>query len=65
MLMKYHRVSKDGKYSVEGDEKISYATMLVTRSAITSMVFRTYSKVVTIITRYSLLRRQFKDSKGI
>ena len=64
MLMKYHIVSKEGKYSVQGDEKISYATMLMTRSSITYMVFSSYSKIVTIITRYSLLRRQFRDNKG-
>ena len=62
--MKYHIVSKEGKYSVQGDEKISYATMLMTRSSITYMVFSSYSKIVTIITRYSLLRRQFRDNKG-
>ena len=28
------------------------------------MVFSYYSKIVTIITRYSILRRQFKDNKG-
>ena len=64
MLMKYHVVSKEGKYSLQGNEKISYATMLVTRSGINNIVTTLYSKIVTIITRYSLLRRQFKDSKG-
>ena len=64
MLMKYHVVSKEGKYSLQGDEKISYATMLVTRSELTRLVGSMYSKIVTIITRYSLLRRQFKDNKG-
>ena len=38
MLMKYHVVSKEGKYSLQGDEKISYATMLLTRSAINNVV---------------------------
>ena len=64
MLMKFHVVSKEGKYSLQGDEKISYATMLVTRSGLTRLVGSMYSKIVTIITRYSLLRKQFKDEKG-
>ena len=64
MLMKYHVVSKEGKYSLQGNERISYATMLVTRSGINNIVFSLYSKIITIITRYSLLRRQFKDNKG-
>ena len=63
MLMKFHVVSKEGKYSLQGDEKISYATMLMTRATITEMIFSMYSKIVTIATRYSVLRRQFKNSK--
>lgn len=61
MLMKYHVVSKDGSYSKQGNEKISYATMLMTRSNINHIVTSQYAKIVTIATRYSLLRKQFKD----
>ena len=64
MLMKYHVVSKEGKYSIQGDEKISYATMLLTRSGINGVVVSQFSKITTIITRYSLLRKQFKNAKG-
>lgn len=64
MLMKYHVVSSEGNYSVQGDEKIAYATMLLTRSNITKILANTISKIVTIATRYSLLRRQFKDGRG-
>lgn len=38
--------------------------MLVTRSGINNIVFGLYSKIITIATRYSLLRTQFKDNKG-
>ena len=62
--MKYHVVSKEGKYSLQGNEKISYATMLITRSAIVKTVTLQYAKIVAIATRYSLLRKQFKDTKG-
>ena len=61
MLMKYHVVSKEGKYSLQGDEKISYATMLMTRAAITDITTRQLAKIATIATRYSLLRKQFKN----
>jgi acyl-CoA oxidase len=65
MLMKYHKVSKDGTYTVSGNEKISYATMLVIRSTIPFISFVKTSKAITILTRYSLSRRQFKDNKGV
>lgn len=64
MLMKYHVVSKEGVYSLQGDEKISYATMLLTRSNINVVASQKYSKIITIATRYSLLRKQFKNNKG-
>ena len=64
MLMKYQSVSKEGKYKVIGDEKITYATMLKIRSMIPHAVFYNCSKAITIAVRYSLARRQFKDSHG-
>jgi len=62
MLMKYHVVSKEGQYSLRGDEKISYATMLLTRSGLTEASFYFISKGTTISVRYSLVRHQFKNS---
>lgn len=38
--------------------------MLKTRSFIPTAVFFSLSKAATIIVRYSLYRRQFKDNKG-
>ena len=64
MLMKYSKVSASGEYSRQGNEKISYATMLIIRSLIPAIVFYGISKAVTITTRYSLVRTQFKDSTG-
>lgn len=63
--MKYHHVSKEGEYSLKGDEKISYATMLITRSNITKILANCITKVCTIVTRYSISRTQFKNSKGV
>ncbi len=65
MLMKYHYVSKEGVYSKKGSDKISYATMLRIRAIIPKATFCFMSKAVTILTRYSLARRQFKDNKGV
>lgn len=62
--MKYHKVSKKGDYELRGDEKVSYATMLMVRAALPSIAFDQLSKTVTIITRYSLVRSQFKDKSG-
>ena len=64
MLMKFNTVSKEGVYALQGDQKISYATMLMTRSAINTVISKQYSKIITIITRYSLLRKQFRNEKG-
>jgi alkylation response protein AidB-like acyl-CoA dehydrogenase len=64
MLMKFHKVSPDGAYSKEGDEKITYATMLKIRAIIPKSVFFGISKGAVILTRFSLSRKQFKDNKG-
>lgn len=64
MLMKYHKVTKEGKYSISGNEKVTYATMLMIRSAIPYLTYAKTSKAALILTRYSLFRKQFKDNKG-
>jgi len=38
--------------------------MLITRSNLTKILANVITKIATIATRYSLLRRQFKDGKG-
>ena len=64
MLMKYTKVSKDGEFERRGNERISYATMLATRAKIPVSCFYTLSRATTITTRYSLIRKQFKDDSG-
>lgn len=64
MLMKFHKVARDGTYSVSGNEKVSYATMLFIRSTIPYLAFVKTSKAITILTRYSLTRKQFKNNSG-
>lgn len=62
--MRYTKVSKSGVYERRGNEKISYATMLMIRSSIPHACFYALSKGCTIAVRYSLYRKQFKDNKG-
>lgn len=64
MLMRYSKVDKNGEYSRRGNERISYATMLIIRSIIPVICSQGIAKACTIATRYSLVRRQFKDNKG-
>ncbi len=64
MLMKYHTVSKEGVYALQGNEKISYATMLLTRAGIISSFYKSSAKMITIATRYSIIRTQFKGKNG-
>lgn len=62
--MKFHRVSRDGEYQMRGSDKVSYATMLIIRATLPEIGFYHFSKGVTILVRYSLLRKQFKDKHG-
>jgi acyl-CoA oxidase len=64
MLMKYTKVSKDGEFERRGNERISYATMLTIRTRIPISCYYSLSKAVTIATRYSLIRKQFKNDSG-
>lgn len=61
MLTRYISVTKDGKLKVKGDPKISYATMMDIRRHLSTNYPKIYSQGITIATRYSLFRRQFKD----
>ena len=36
----------------------------MTRSAVNNVIVSEYSKILTVATRYSLLRKQFKNKKG-
>lgn len=62
--MRYSKVNKNGDFERRGNERISYATMLVTRSFIPIVVAHGLAKASTIMTRYSLVRTQFKDDSG-
>lgn len=62
MLRRYTSVSKTGQIKIKGDPKISYATMMEIRKHISYTFPKIYASAITIATRYSLFRRQFKNA---
>jgi len=64
MLMKYTKVDRDGSFSVEGDTRALYSVMM----SIRMMMFRHSAGYVLrgclIALRYSVCRRQFKNTEG-
>lgn len=61
MLMKYAKVSKNGEFKIVGNEKALYGIMLGVRLIIAGYSFRQLGYALTIATRYSFVRTQFKD----
>eukprot|EP00850_Spirogloea_muscicola_P007107 SM000035S13087 [mRNA] locus=s35:348853:351546:- [translate_table: standard] len=59
MLMRYARVSPEGKFSREGHSKLAYGAMVLVRANLVSEAGLSLSKAVTIAVRYSAVRRQF------
>jgi len=64
MLMRYCKVSKNGEFSKKGNDKMGYATMMGVRAGISEAAAEHLSMAVTIATRYSLVRTQFKNDDG-
>ena len=65
MLMKYRRVTIDGKYEdvIKADPKVHYTTMMTTRASMTGTAAARLAQAVTIAIRYSCVRQQgFEDS---
>lgn len=61
MLMRYAKVSKAGVFSKPKNEKVGYACMMEIRSSIIQSCPLVMARTLTIGTRYSLFRTQFKD----
>lgn len=64
MLCRYAKVSKEGKFSIVGNEKVGYTTMLEVRDMIVGACPILLSRAICIAIRYSLVRRQFKGTDG-
>lgn len=64
LMMKYCKVDKEGKLSLEGDPRLLYAVMLGMRMWIVSMVWRLSAHASVIAGRYAVTRRQFANLPG-
>ena len=64
LLAKFISVSSDGTVQTKGNPRAMYTGMMDTRTSLIITAYSTLFKAVTIATRYSLFRTQFKDAKG-
>ena len=64
LLMKYCKVDKEGKLSLDGDPRLLYAVMLGMRMWIISFDWRFLAHASVIAGRYSVVRRQFANLPG-
>jgi hypothetical protein len=55
--MKFVEVDRDGNFSLKGDLRVLYSTMLFTRCQLLSFAPLFLSSTLTIATRYALVRR--------
>nr|XP_006823809.1 PREDICTED: peroxisomal acyl-coenzyme A oxidase 1-like [Saccoglossus kowalevskii] len=65
MLMKYSQVSPDGFYIKPIHAKLTYSTMVEARVTLVSDIAYSLSQAVTIAVRYSAVRRQTEQIKGV
>lgn len=64
MLSKYMKVDREGTFSIEGDLRILYSSMLKMRVQICASTRMFLNTALTIGIRYSIVRRQFKNVSG-
>ena len=64
MLSRFNSIDEDGCYSVNGDPRILFSTMIKTRIMIFSGVYLAQLFTCLTATRYSIVRRQFKNNYG-
>ena len=65
MLQKFMSVDKEGTFSIDGDVRILYSTMLSTRAGMIVGASYQLSELLTIALRYSVVRRQFRSISGV
>lgn len=64
LLGKFFHVDEKNRFMVVGNEKIVYSAMMKVRITLLSTSAMVLGKAVCIATRYSFLRKQFRDSRG-
>jgi len=62
MLMRFVKVDKQGNITMQGNPKIVYAVMMITRLQLLHMTPHNLSKALTIGIRYGIKRTQFKTN---
>ena len=74
MLMRFVNVSKEGVVTKQGNEKvishiniikISYSSMMLIRKLLIYIFARIPAQSLTVAIRYSIVRQQFHNDKGI
>ena len=64
ILSRFMEITKEGEIEIKGDPKVSYATMMDIRRHISCTWTKIYASAITIATRYSFFRKQFKSASG-
>lgn len=64
LLSKYIQIGKDGEVSKSGNDKVKYAGMMSARTLLLMSSYFNMFRALTITTRYSLLRKQFRNAQG-
>ena len=57
-------VDREGNFSLNSDPRILYSTMLKTRCQIINGCPMNMLAALTIVLRYSIVRRQFRNTDG-
>jgi acyl-CoA oxidase len=65
LLQRFIKVDSDGSVSVQGDLRMLYSTMLKVRNLIVISSKWIYHCALTVVLRYSIMRRQFKNITGM
>ena len=58
MLMRFSKVSREGRYSTPPHAKLAYGTMVIVRASIVASAAGALAAAATIATRYSIVRAQ-------
>lgn len=64
MLNRFCDINEEGEFEIKGDPRAMYAGMMEVRMAITTYTWNFLAQSLTIATRYSFFRNQFKDSNN-
>lgn len=64
LLGRYYKIDSAGNFQTVGNPKIVYASMLESRTMLLGLHTQAVFRSVQIVGRYSIVRKQFKDSKG-